>query len=68
MTGIITSIQRVKGRIATAALWVGLLAAAWSLPVLDRIQAAEEHERMTSGYYYTPQRPAADYAVTADAE
>lgn len=53
--------QTVKERAFTIALWTGLLAAAWSLPVLDRIKAHEEHQRMESGYYYKPQRPPAAY-------
>lgn len=61
-------VQRVKERAVTVALWAGLLAAAWSLPILDRIQAHEEHERMESGYYYKPQRPPAAYMDTGTAD
>lgn len=57
MSWIMAKACAVKDRLLTIALWAGLLAAAWSLPVLDRIQAHAERERMQSGYYYTPRLP-----------
>lgn len=63
MSRVTAGLQLVKDRFMTVALWTVLLAAAWSLPVIDRIAAHAEREKMESGYYYTPQRPAADYAV-----
>ncbi|MFY8095361.1 MAG: hypothetical protein ACOVN0_17910 [Niveispirillum sp.] len=60
-----TTGKKVVDRLMVVALWTGLLAAAWSLPVLDRIAAQAEREKMQSGYYYTPQRPAAAYAEAA---
>ncbi|MQP63873.1 hypothetical protein GE253_00800 [Niveispirillum sp. SYP-B3756] len=42
-------------------LWVVVLGAAWSLPVLSAMQHQAEKARMESGYYYTPQRPASAY-------
>lgn len=62
MSQLLTKVQTLKDRLATVALWTTLLAAAWSLPVIDRIQAQAEHEKMQSGYYYTPKLPAAAYA------
>lgn len=58
----IVSGKKVADRIMVVALWTGLLAAAWSLPIIDRIAAQAEREKMQSGYYYTPQRPAEAYA------
>jgi hypothetical protein len=65
MSRITTRAHSVKDRLMTIALWTGLLAAAWSLPVLDRIQAQAERERMESGFYYTSHRPAEAYAAVA---
>ncbi|MBP7338793.1 hypothetical protein [Niveispirillum sp.] len=65
MFRLLAKVQSMKERLVVAALWTGLLAAAWSLPVLDRIAAQAEREKMESGYYYTPQRPAAAYADVA---
>jgi hypothetical protein len=50
-----------RRRAGLTALWVGLLGAAWSLPVLSVMQHQAEKARMESGYYYTPQRPASAY-------
>ncbi|MFV3074302.1 hypothetical protein [Niveispirillum fermenti] len=58
MSRIMDKAYAVKDRLLTVILWAGLLAAAWSLPVLDRIQAHAERERMQSGYYYTARLPA----------
>jgi hypothetical protein len=58
----VTSGKKMADRVMVVALWTGLLAAAWSLPVIDRIAAHAEREKMESGYYYTPQRPAEAYA------
>jgi hypothetical protein len=52
---------KLKRRAGLTALWVGLLGAAWSLPVISMIQHQAEKARMESGYYYTPQRPASAY-------
>lgn len=65
MFRVLAKFQSMKERLAVAALWTALLAAAWSLPVIDRIAAQAEREKMESGYYYTPQRPAAAYAEVA---
>ncbi len=59
---IVARAKKMADRAMVVALWTGLLAAAWSLPVIDRIAAQAERERMQSGYYYTPQRPAEAYA------
>ncbi|WP_245579979.1 hypothetical protein [Niveispirillum irakense] len=59
--------EAVRNRLGTVALWVGLLGAAWSLPLLGLWQQAEERARMESGIYYTPQRPAAAYLEAAEA-
>ncbi len=58
----VASGKKMADRVMVVALWTGLLAAAWSLPVMDRIAAHAEREKMQSGYYYTPQRPAEAYA------
>ncbi|WP_133065553.1 hypothetical protein [Niveispirillum lacus] len=57
--------KKMADRVMVVALWTGLLAAAWSLPIIDRIAAHAEREKMESGYYYTPQRPAEAYAEAA---
>lgn len=69
MSRLLVKIQSLKERLMLAALWTGLLAAAWSLPVIDRIAANAEREKMESGYYYQPKLPAAAYAeAEAEAE
>ena len=60
--------EGMRAKAGTAALWIGLLGAAWSLPLLGLWQHAEERERMESGIYYTPQRPAAAYLDGLDAQ
>lgn len=66
MSRVLVKFHSVKDRLAVVALWTGLLAAAWSLPVIDRIAASAEREKMESGYYYQPHRPAAAYAEAAE--
>ncbi|QJE72510.1 hypothetical protein HHL28_04825 [Aerophototrophica crusticola] len=51
----------LKDRAITALIWVGMLGAAWSLPVLDHVQAQKERALMESGHYYTPKMPAEYY-------
>ena len=64
MSQLLIKVRSLKERLAMAALWTGLLAAAWSLPVIDRIEAQAEREKMQSGYYYTPKLPPAAYTET----
>lgn len=68
MSRITAKAYAIKDRVVMVALWVGLLGAAWSLPIIDRFAAAEERAKMESGYYYTPARPASAYAEITDAE
>ncbi|MFM2045163.1 MAG: hypothetical protein RLY86_3739 [Pseudomonadota bacterium] len=49
----------------TIGVWVVLLSAAWSLPVLGLIEKQRAHAKMESGIYYTPRMPAEHYVQGA---
>ena len=68
MSRVLVKFHSMKDRLMMAALWTVLLAAAWSLPVIDRIAANAEREKMESGYYYQPKLPAIAYAEAGKAE
>lgn len=51
----------MKDRLITGLIWVGMLGAAWSLPVMDYVSTEKERAKVQSGYYYTPKMPAEWY-------
>ncbi|WP_114391865.1 hypothetical protein [Oleisolibacter albus] len=51
----------LKDKLITLLIWVSMLGAAWSLPVLDYVADQRERAKMESGVYYTPKMPASWY-------
>lgn len=53
-----------RDRWLTVMIWVVLIAAAWSLPLVTYVQRVEERAKVESGAYYTPRMPSSFYVVT----
>jgi hypothetical protein len=51
-----------KSRLVSLSIWVVMLLAAWSLPVLALVERAQEKAAMASEHYYKPGKPAEWYA------